>query len=297
MKKDQIFWASVCLLLGCASVPLRADPAEGEDDAEATVAEPVIPARTFCAYKADSGPCRAMLKRYYFNIQTQQCEEFVYGGCEGNENQFESLEECKKICTRDYSMTASKNEKPSFCFLEEDVGICRGYFTRYFYNSQSKQCETFVYGGCFGNLNNFESLGECKATCDQDACNLWQLKDDKTQLDPVHNDSLTPQPTKIIRSLSYHSPYWCLTPADRGLCKANESRFYYNSNVGKCLTFNYSGCGGNENNFVSKRACLRACQKAFIKRIPREKLIKTKRKKKYSVIVGYHDDRNSTTMF
>nr|KAF6451277.1 tissue factor pathway inhibitor [Molossus molossus] len=256
MKKDQIFWASVCLLLGCASVPLRADPAEGEDDAEATVAEPVIPARTFCAYKADSGPCRAMLKRYYFNIQTQQCEEFVYGGCEGNENQFESLEECKKICTR---------EKPSFCFLEEDVGICRGYFTRYFYNSQSKQCETFVYGGCFGNLNNFESLGECKATCDQDAC--------------------------------YHSPYWCLTPADRGLCKANESRFYYNSNVGKCLTFNYSGCGGNENNFVSKRACLRACQKAFIKRIPREKLIKTKRKKKYSVIVGYHDDRNSTTMF
>nr|6BX8_B Chain B, Tissue factor pathway inhibitor [Homo sapiens]6BX8_D Chain D, Tissue factor pathway inhibitor [Homo sapiens]6BX8_F Chain F, Tissue factor pathway inhibitor [Homo sapiens]6BX8_H Chain H, Tissue factor pathway inhibitor [Homo sapiens] len=56
---------------------------------------------SFCAFKADDGPCRACMKRFFFNIFTRQCEEFCYGGCEGNQNRFESLEECKKMCTRD----------------------------------------------------------------------------------------------------------------------------------------------------------------------------------------------------
>ncbi|CAO2596591.1 Tissue factor pathway inhibitor, partial [Lemmus lemmus] len=53
-----------------------------------------------------------------------------------------------------------------FCFLEEDPGICRGLITRYFYNKQSKQCERFKYGGCLGNLNNFETLDACRNTCE-----------------------------------------------------------------------------------------------------------------------------------
>lgn len=55
---------------------------------------------SYCAYKADEGPCRALLKRFFFNIFTRQCEEFMYGGCEGNENRFESLQECKEKCVR-----------------------------------------------------------------------------------------------------------------------------------------------------------------------------------------------------
>lgn len=61
---------------------------------------PMKPIHSFCAMKADDGPCKAMMKRFFFNINTQQCEEFIYGGCEGNQNRFESLEECKEKCTR-----------------------------------------------------------------------------------------------------------------------------------------------------------------------------------------------------
>uniref|UniRef100_A0A452S6B0 BPTI/Kunitz inhibitor domain-containing protein n=1 Tax=Ursus americanus TaxID=9643 RepID=A0A452S6B0_URSAM len=57
-------------------------------------------------------------------------------------------------------------EKPDYCFLDEDSGLCRGYMTRYFYNNQSKKCEGFKYGGCLGNQNNFESLEQCKKTCE-----------------------------------------------------------------------------------------------------------------------------------
>lgn len=290
MKKEQILGASVCLLLTCASVHLNAVPEEGEEHLNITDAElpPLKLVHSFCAFKADDGPCKAMLKRFFFNVHTQQCEEFIYGGCEGNQNRFESLEECKEKCIRDYPKTVQEKatlqkEKPDFCFLEEDAGICRGYITRYFYNNQSRQCEHFKYGGCLGNQNNFESLEDCQNTC-EDTLNGFQVDDYRTQLDPVNNDSLTPRPTKLPSFLEFYGPSWCLTPADRGLCQANETRFYYNAIIGKCRPFKYSGCGGNENNFTSKKSCHRACQKGFIQRISKEGLIKTKRKRKKQLV-------------
>ncbi|XP_077010507.1 tissue factor pathway inhibitor isoform X2 [Tamandua tetradactyla] len=164
---------------------------------------------TFCAMKADDGPCRALMKRFFFNIQTQQCEEFIYGGCGGNQNRFVSLEECKEKCLTDYLKTAKMTPhkgRPEFCFLQEDVGLCRGYITRYFYNNESKQCERFKYGGCLGNLNNFESLEECKSTC-EDSLTEFQVDDNRTQLVDVNNSSLTPQPTQVSQfwaSLGLH---------------------------------------------------------------------------------------------
>lgn len=62
-------------------------------------------------------------------------------------------------------------EKPNFCYQEKDPGICRGFFSRYFYNKETKICEIFKYGGCLGNQNNFRSLEECQTTC-QGNCKL-----------------------------------------------------------------------------------------------------------------------------
>ncbi|XP_046303361.1 tissue factor pathway inhibitor isoform X2 [Marmota monax] len=285
MKKEHVFWASVCLLLSLAPMPLNAVPEEDEEHTNITDTElpPLKLMHSFCALKADDGPCKAMMKRFFFNILTQQCEEFVYGGCEGNQNRFESLEECKEKCAVGYPKKISKKtfkkEKPDFCFLEEDAGICRGYITRYFYSNQSKQCERFKYGGCLGNPNNFESLEECRNTC-EDVLNDFQVDDYRKQLDAINNISVTSQPTKIPSLWEFHGPSWCLTPADRGLCQASEKRYYFNSVIGKCRPFKYSGCGGNENNFTSKRACIRSCKKGFIQRISKEGLIKTKRKRK-----------------
>lgn len=51
-----------------------------------------------CAFKADGGPCKAIHVRYHFNIHTRQCETFEFGGCEGNENNFLTQQECQKKC-------------------------------------------------------------------------------------------------------------------------------------------------------------------------------------------------------
>ena len=51
------------------------------------------------------------------------------------------------------------------CALEPETGPCEALFKRFFHNATSGQCEMFVYGGCQGNANNFESLEECQSTC------------------------------------------------------------------------------------------------------------------------------------
>ncbi|NXG47530.1 TFPI1 inhibitor, partial [Psilopogon haemacephalus] len=196
-----------------------------------------------CAMRADEGPCKAIHMRYYFNIQSRECEIFEYGGCHGNENNFLTLEECQKWCvvTGQYLFSYLSNKKPSFCLHEKDPGVCRGYFSRYFYNKETKLCEVFKYGGCFGNQNNFRSLEECQTTCQDNLLSLTLFL------------LLFLEPPLI--------PSLCMTAMDRGLCRAKELRFFYNYTTGRCRPFSYSGCGGNENNFTSRKSCLRICKK------------------------------------
>lgn len=51
----------------------------------------------------------------------------------------------------------------------------------------------------------------------------------------------------------------CALNFEIGDCEEDLERWYYNSKVKRCRKFFYSGCGGNENNFVSKELCEDAC--------------------------------------
>ena len=35
---------------------------------------------------------------WYFNSKTGECEDFEYIGCGGNENNFPTKEECRRVC-------------------------------------------------------------------------------------------------------------------------------------------------------------------------------------------------------
>lgn len=112
------------------------------------------------------GLCRALIPKWHYNQKSGECEHFSYGGCGGNDNNFDSLEECESNCLP--SRAGKKPERPrdnSVCALPMEVGPCRASFPKWYYDSDLGECTMFAYGGCRGNGNNFNYEDECKATC------------------------------------------------------------------------------------------------------------------------------------
>ena len=56
-----------------------------------------------CQEEKEEGQCKGTFPRYWFNNETKMCERFIYTGCKGNRNQFETEEECKSFCIPDFS--------------------------------------------------------------------------------------------------------------------------------------------------------------------------------------------------
>nr|C1IC53.1 RecName: Full=Protease inhibitor 4; AltName: Full=Kunitz inhibitor IV; Flags: Precursor [Walterinnesia aegyptia]ABX82870.1 Kunitz inhibitor IV [Walterinnesia aegyptia] len=54
----------------------------------------------YCHLPADPGPCSNYRPAYYYNPASRKCEEFMYGGCKGNKNNFKTRHECHRVCVR-----------------------------------------------------------------------------------------------------------------------------------------------------------------------------------------------------
>ncbi|KAG1939047.1 tissue factor pathway inhibitor [Pimephales promelas] len=187
-----------------------------------------------------------MKDRFYFDIDTGRCELFEYGGCQGNANNFETLQECEDMCL--------VKEDKSPCHLEDEPGPCRGLVPRFFFDFKSQECKRFFYGGCYGNANNFKTIKECHERCqpgsnhmEQNAPLKPEVEEAKPRTEPLPNE--------------FSPPEICMSPVDRGDCDGSERRYVYNPRTGRCQAFRYSGCGGNKNNFVHKRHCMKMCTK------------------------------------
>lgn len=51
-----------------------------------------------CSLVLSQGTCRDYIIRWYYDKQANSCAQFWYGGCGGNENRFDTENECKKTC-------------------------------------------------------------------------------------------------------------------------------------------------------------------------------------------------------
>ncbi|KAF6079545.1 serine peptidase inhibitor, Kunitz type 2 [Phyllostomus discolor] len=52
---------------------------------------------------------------------------------------------------------------------------------------------------------------------------------------------------------------FCRVPKVVGRCRASFRRWWYNATDGSCQQFVYGGCGGNDNNYLTKEKCLEKC--------------------------------------
>ena len=57
-----------------------------------------------CRQEKDIGSsCEPAQTRFYFNHETNNCEQFAYGGCGGNMNRFSSMKECLESCSGNHN--------------------------------------------------------------------------------------------------------------------------------------------------------------------------------------------------
>lgn len=54
---------------------------------------------------------------------------------------------------------------PWYCQQAPKRGRCDEYIQNYFYNTETNQCELFIYTGCGGNANRFPTKERCEEDC------------------------------------------------------------------------------------------------------------------------------------
>ncbi|XP_051558233.1 WAP, Kazal, immunoglobulin, Kunitz and NTR domain-containing protein [Myxocyprinus asiaticus] len=126
------------------------------DDPEAglPLGRPFSPAD--CLAPVERAECGEKLVDWFYDAPQGSCHAFAHGGCEGGRNRFETYEECRAAC---------QSEGLAVCSLPAVQGPCKHWEARWAYNTLTKQCQAFIYGGCHGNKNNFRTRKECEASC------------------------------------------------------------------------------------------------------------------------------------
>ncbi|XP_066911698.1 uncharacterized protein [Clytia hemisphaerica] len=98
---DKINCVSLCppTVIQCKSDEIEEQQSFPIKDSHCTCKRPVCEkAAITCAKPKESGPCFAYIKSFFFNKSTKKCDNFIYGGCGGNGNRFQTKKECEKKC-------------------------------------------------------------------------------------------------------------------------------------------------------------------------------------------------------
>lgn len=146
--------------------------------------------------------CDADFRVYRYDAMSKLCVEFYYDGCNGNDNRFSELKDCVSTCHAKNDLTLpcksiiawrSRNSKNIHCEDKTDQvgifidfvcciqdalfwftaqcqhapenGICKALKRRFYYDTTEGICKQFIYGGCGGNENRFNTESECRRTC------------------------------------------------------------------------------------------------------------------------------------
>ncbi|XP_070503266.1 papilin isoform X4 [Chironomus tepperi] len=249
---------------------------ETESDCKATCVEPT--GKDACHLPKIHGPCTGYYPMWHYDSDRNVCTQFVYGGCLGNANRFEKIEDCQAQCVVD--------DKGTACDQPIEPGICNGSFERWAYDKEQDSCVPFNYGGCKGNKNNFPTVGACEHHCKKPGigkkiCNLpketgndcneknarWHFSQSDNKCMPFYygcggnennfeseHECAEHCPSVVVKDQ-------CQLPADIGNCQNYVALWYFDTKIKRCRQFYYGGCGGNENRFNSETDCEQRCRK------------------------------------
>ncbi|MEJ1274850.1 serine protease inhibitor Kunitz type 2 [Cricetulus griseus] len=186
-----------------------------------------------CGVSKVVGRCRASIPRWWYNVTDGSCQPFVYGGCEGNGNNYQSKEECLEKCA---GVTGSTIDGVARTGNGADSSVL---------SVPRKQDSEDLSGEIF----NYEGLALLlleSADCTPPA----ELSVGFLGLTLL----ICPPEGSLLLLVEY-----CVPKAVTGPCRAAFPRWYYNVEKNSCDSFIYGGCRGNKNSYLSQEACMQRC--------------------------------------
>ncbi|XP_021253862.1 tissue factor pathway inhibitor isoform X3 [Numida meleagris] len=276
-KRGCFFPLTFILLFGCITGHAADDSDDGkEEDILGIPLPPLKLGHSVCALKADEGPCKAIHMRFYFNIQSRECEIFEYGGCHGNANNFLTLEECQNKCViteLPLEVMLAKIKEGNYVYISNLGLLCNKKSpTSVIMRKTLESAEAIFPANLLSIVPDEEHPNHMNSSSPEEEHNQFPgifvnlLPTAPNEEKPYSVNSSYPEEERKQFPSSFELPpipSLCMTPMDRGLCRAKETRFFYNYATGRCRPFTYSGCGGNENNFTSRKSCMRICRKGM----------------------------------
>ncbi|KAL6034136.1 hypothetical protein STEG23_035436 [Scotinomys teguina] len=250
------------------NIPLMSKEKQSDDNAPHICSSPQFLHRCYHKYILEPPPCRS---------EPENCNSF----CSQQEECPGDLQCCSAFC----GIVCSSNKAPmptntfhdngrlnllnrnvncimNVCSMDMDPGNCYEVQFKFFYNRTAKECQSFVFNGCDGNLNNFNLKIECDVTCNEVYRTVRYEFSDMYDSFGIPVEVLSSELlSQGLRKQLCESGYlggktaMCNHPVKKGHCTLSVFRYYFNKMSSLCEPFVFSGCGGNRNNFRSKYLC------------------------------------------
>ncbi|XP_051578821.1 kunitz-type protease inhibitor 1-like [Myxocyprinus asiaticus] len=186
-----------------------------------------------CLVPKKEGPCRGSFMRWHYNAITEKCEEFKFGGCRPNLNNYLTLNECQNAC--DKVSVINPNPSESFGPIHDHGEQCDEAC-----GPDQFQCSNKC---CIEKALECDGVAQCSDGSDEEA-ECSNLKKKFGRLIDLPLDT---------------SKAHCVEQPITGPCRDSFTNWYYNPYERRCLRFNFGGCGGNENRFKTEEQCMASC--------------------------------------
>uniref|UniRef100_A0A3P9IRG6 Kunitz-type protease inhibitor 1 n=1 Tax=Oryzias latipes TaxID=8090 RepID=A0A3P9IRG6_ORYLA len=182
----------------------------------------------YCMAPLKVGPCRAAFPRWQYNATQGLCTEFHFGGCNANENNYLSENDCMSACQGVKGKPLKISPKKTSVTNDKDCSIY-----------------------CFSRFKTEKHSSIRGFFC----CDTYSQK-----LRGPYNKVCSSSVNHTFSRLLSINLIQCTDAPSTGPCRASIPRWFYDPLKLKCYSFIFGGCNGNENNFEDETTCMETCK-------------------------------------